>query len=62
MRTGNADSGREDYWHLGFKVQTQVTCPSLNSDINVVQDAIVYHKRDVNEYINYRLLDVMWEE
>lgn len=47
---------------MGFKVQAQVNCLSLNSDINVVQDAIVYHKRDVNEYINYRLLDVMWEE
>lgn len=47
---------------MWFKVQVQVKCLFLNRDINVVQDATVFHKRDVNEYINYRLLDVMLEE
>lgn len=49
----------EDYWHTRFKVQAQVYCPFSYRDINVVQDTIVYHNRDVNEYINYELVDVM---
>lgn len=34
----------------------------FNREVNIVLDSIVYHKRHVNEDINYRLLDEMWEE
>lgn len=35
---------------MWFKVQAQVNSPFLNRNINVVLDAIIYHKRDVNKY------------
>lgn len=45
----------------GSKSEPRLTV-LFNGEVNIVLEATVYHKRHVNDYINYRLLEEMWEE